>query len=174
MADAGSPLRAEIKQKKPFASPADEAAVDLMRTADVVRRRLGEAIEPHGITHQQYNVLRILRGAGPDGHACSEIGARLVTRDPDVTRLLDRLEKRGLVVRSREHADRRVVTTRVTEAGLAVLAQIDEPLHQAVQGLLGHLSRPTLETLLRTLDEARDIDRRSAARSAPRPDAGSA
>ncbi len=77
------------------------------------------------------------------------------------------------MVRSREHADRRVVTTRVTEAGLAVLAQIDEPLHQAVQGLLGHLSRPTLEALLRTLDEARDADRRSAARSDRRPDASS-
>lgn len=162
-----------LKQTKPFRSPAEALAASLLRTADLVRGELEDALAELDVTGQQYNVLRILRGAGPDGHACSEIGARLVTRDPDVTRLLDRLEKRGLVVRSREHADRRVVTTRVTEAGLAVLAQIDEPLHQAVQELLGHLSRPTLETLLRTLDEARDTNRRSAARSDRRPDAGS-
>ena len=169
-----SQLQRDLKQNRPFKSLEEEAYLSLVRTAGQLTDELAAVLKPFGLSEVQYNVLRILRGAGPDGHACSEIGARLVTRDPDVTRLLDRFEKRGLVVRSREHADRRVVTTRVTEAGLAVLAQIDEPLHQAVQGLLGHLSRPTLETLLRTLDEARDIDRRSAARSAPRPDAGSA
>lgn len=160
-----SQLQRDLKQNRPFKSLEEEVYLSLVRTAGQLTDELAAVLKPAGLSEVQYNVLRILRGAGPEGHACSEIGARLVTRDPDVTRLLDRLEKRGLVVRSREHSDRRVVTTRITDDGLALLAQIDEPLHEAVQGLLGHLSRPAIETLLRTLDEARDPGRRAAART---------
>lgn len=160
-----SQLQRDLKQNRPFKSLEEEAYLSLVRTAGQLTDELTAVLKPAGLSEVQYNVLRILRGAGAEGHACSEIGARLVTRDPDVTRLLDRLEKRGLVVRSREHSDRRVVTTRITDDGLALLAQIDEPLHQAVQDLLGHLPRPTIETLLRTLDEARDPAMRAAARA---------
>lgn len=163
-----SQLQRDLKQNRPFKSLEEEAYLSLVRTAGQLTDELAAVLKPAGLSEVQYNVLRILRGAGAEGHACSEIGARLVTRDPDVTRLLDRLEKRGLVVRSREHSDRRVVTTRITDGGLTLLAQIDEPLHQAVQGLLGHLSRPAIETLLRTLDEARDPARRAAARGKSR------
>ena len=167
-----SQLQRDLKQNRPFKSLEEEAYLSLVRTAGQLTDELAAVLKPAGLSEVQYNVLRILRGAGAAGHACSEIGARLVTRDPDVTRLLDRLEKRGLVVRSREHSDRRVVTTRITEAGLTLLAQIDEPLHQAVQGLLGHLPRPAIAALLRTLDEARDPALRAAARAKGRlPDA---
>lgn len=160
-----SQLQRDLKQNRPFKSLEEEAYLSLVRTAGQLTDELTAVLKPAGLSEVQYNVLRILRGAGAEGHACSEIGARLVTRDPDVTRLLDRLEKRGLVTRSREQTDRRVVTTRITDEGLTLLAQIDEPLHQAVQGLLGHLPRPAIEALLHTLDQARDPALRAAARA---------
>jgi DNA-binding MarR family transcriptional regulator len=100
-------------------------------------------------------VLRILRGAGPDGYACSEVGHRLVTRDPDVTRLLDRLEARALIARAREHADRRVVTTRITTTGLALLDALDRPVREAVDRMLDHMSARQLTTLIDMLELAR-------------------
>jgi DNA-binding MarR family transcriptional regulator len=108
-----------------------------------------------GLSHTQYNVLRILRGASPETLSCGEIAQRLITRDPDITRLLDRLESRGLISRMRGTTDRRVVRSTVTPAGLDLLQQLDEPLHQAHLRQLAHMSEQDLQTLVRLLEEAR-------------------
>lgn len=118
-------LARDIKQSKPFSSPVLEVYFNLLRTTDELSRVSCTLLKPHDLTGTQYNVLRILRGAGEDGLPCSEIGNRLITHDPDVTRLVDRLEKRGLVARSRDSDDRRVVTVRVTTAGLALIDSCD-------------------------------------------------
>ena len=111
-------IQAEIQQTKPFNSLEEEALVALQRTADRLQWRLSEMLKAHGLSPTQYNALRILRGAGNEGRACSEIAERMINRDPDITRLVDRLERRGLAARSREGRDRRVITTRITPAGL--------------------------------------------------------
>src|SRR5262245_26028019 len=105
---AVSKLRAEIKQQKPFGSVAEEVLLNLVRTASHLEARGADLLAAHDLTPAQYNVLRILRGAGPDGHPCQEIGARMISRVPDVTRLVDRLEAAGLVTRKRSDTDRRV------------------------------------------------------------------
>jgi DNA-binding MarR family transcriptional regulator len=148
-------LQRELKQTKPFDSLQSEVYLNLARTADVLQRWEMELLKPVDLTPSTYNILRILRGAGPDGHRCADIGARMITRDPDVTRLLDRLEKRGLVKRARESTDRRVVTSRITNAGLALLATLDEPIEAAQRKILGHMSRADLEHLNRLLEAAR-------------------
>ena len=112
MPRAPSSLQTELRQTRPFASLQDEAGVGLLRTADVVRRRVAKVIEPAGITLQQYNVLRILRGAGPEGLPTLEIGARLIEQTPGSTRLVDCLERQGMVARERGVEDRRVVRCR--------------------------------------------------------------
>jgi DNA-binding MarR family transcriptional regulator len=150
-----SRLRRELKQNKPFESLQSEVYLNLARTADVLQRWEMELLKPVDLTPSTYNILRILRGAGPDGHRCAEIGARMITRDPDITRLLDRLEKRGLVQRARESTDRRVVTSRITYAGLALLEKLDEPIEAAQRKVLGHMSRADLEHLNRLLEAAR-------------------
>jgi DNA-binding MarR family transcriptional regulator len=127
-------LQDDLRQRRPFASPAEEAYLNLIRTADQLARGVALVLRPHKLSEAQYNVLRILRGAGTEGHTCSEVATRLVTHDPDVTRLLDRLETRGLLVRAREHSDRRVVTTRITRQGLALLDTLDGPVRDAVIG----------------------------------------
>src|SRR5262245_3198874 len=113
-------LQQEIKQTRPFATAELEAFLSLVRTSDLIHREAQAILKAQGLSEAQYNVLRILRGAGPDGLSCSELGSRLVSFDPDVTRLLDKLEARGLVVRSRDGRDRRVVTVRASSAGLAL------------------------------------------------------
>lgn len=148
-------LQRELKQNKPFQSLESEVYLNLARTADVLQRWEVDLLKPVDLTASQYNILRILRGAGADGHRCAEIASRMISRDPDVTRLLDRLEKRGLVRRARDTTDRRVVTTRITEAGLQLLAELDEPIESAQRKLLGHLSRHELETLNQLLEAAR-------------------
>jgi MarR family transcriptional regulator, organic hydroperoxide resistance regulator len=148
-------LQRELKQTKPFRSLESEVYLNLARTAEVLQRWEADLLKPVDLTASQYNILRILRGAGPDGHRCTEIGSRMISRDPDVTRLLDRLETRGLVRRARDTVDRRVVTTRITDAGLKLLAALDEPVESAQRKLLGHLSRADLETLNRLLEAAR-------------------
>ena len=149
-------LQRDLKQRRPFASREEEAYLNLVRTADLLTREVAAVLKPHQLSEAQYNVLRILRGAGPDGHACSEIGDRLVTRDPDVTRLLDLLESRALIARSREHADRRVVTTRITAAGLALLDDLDAPVRQAVERMLAHVGARQLGALIALLERARE------------------
>ena len=118
-------LQREIKQSTPFPSREAEAFLNLQHTADVLLQRLAELLKPSGISPTQYNVLRILRGAGPEGLPCGEVSNRMITREPDMTRLLDRMEKRGLVTRARQSKDRRVVTAQITPRGLETLKTLD-------------------------------------------------
>ncbi|HEY1273138.1 MAG TPA: MarR family transcriptional regulator [Terriglobales bacterium] len=148
-------IQAEIKQSKPFASLEEETAIALARTSDQLERRVTELLKKHDLTATQYNVLRILRGAGEEGHACSAIGERMVTRDPDITRLLDRMERAGLCVRNRDAHDRRVIVTRVTPKGLDVLRRLDTPVRELNLKLLGHMGEARLKTLLRLLQDVR-------------------
>ena len=149
-------LSDEIKQTKPFPSLAEEAYLNLHRTAEALGRNLSETLKAYGVTGTQYNVLRILRGAEPDGLPCSEIAASMVTRDPDVTRLLDRLDKQGLVTRERSAEDRRVVTTRITDKGMELLASLDRPISETHQRQLAHMDDGQLQLLIDALQLARD------------------
>jgi DNA-binding MarR family transcriptional regulator len=146
----------EIKQFKPFPSQAEEAAVTLLRTADVVRRFVGSAVERHGITVQQYNVLRILRGAGTQGLPTLEIAQRMVEQTPGITRLIDRLERKGLVVRERGADDRRCVYCRITRAGSALLAGLDKPVVAATEAAFHGVSKQELAQLIESLDRLRE------------------
>lgn len=148
-------IQAEIKQVKPFGSLEEEAFVALMRTADQLAGRAAEMLKGHGLSPTQYNALRILRGAGDEGLACSEIAERMINRDPDITRLVDRLERRGLVVRSREQKDRRVITTRITTKGLEAVNALDLPIEKFNRQLLGHLGEKRLRSLIQLLEAAR-------------------
>lgn len=150
-------LQTEIKQKKPFPSREEELFLNIVRTADLLQRGGDALFKSVDLSANQYNVLRILRGAGPEGLACGEIAGRMVTRDPDITRLLDRLERRNLVKRSREKDDRRVVTGRITAAGLELLKKLDEPVQQLHRGQLGHMDHKQQEALIRLLEAAREI-----------------
>lgn len=149
-------VRDEIKQRKPFRLPEEEAFVTLQRTADALMQGLAVVLKPAGLSPTQYNVLRILRGAGAEGLPCGEIASRMVTRDPDITRLLDRLETRGLVSRSREKRDRRVITTRITPEGLGLLAELDDPVLDVHRRQLGHLGARKIAILGELLDAARE------------------
>jgi len=151
----GKGIQSEIQQTKPFASLEDEALVALQRTADGLDWQLSEMLKAHGLSPTQYNALRILRGAGEEGRSCSEIAERMINRDPDITRLVDRLERRRLVVRSREGRDRRVMTTRITHAGLELLQSLDRPIEEFNRKLLGHLGEQQLRTLIKLLEAAR-------------------
>ena len=138
-------------------SCAEEALfLELLRTSDVLSRRLAYVIKNEGLSPNQYNVLRILRGA-PDGLACGEIANRMITRDPDITRLLDRLEKRGLISRCRETKDRRMVLTRISPEGAKLLARLDEPVQEAHREQLGHLGRERLKALAELLRASRGL-----------------
>lgn len=150
-------LLTEIKQTKPFASSEVEAALNLLRSSDLIHRELGAILKAHGLSQAQYNILRILRGAGPDGLSCSELGSRLVSYDPDVTRLLDKLEARGLVARSRDDRDRRVVVVRITAAGSALCADpgLNERLLACNRRQFSHLSPEQLALLIELLERLR-------------------
>lgn len=148
-------LRAELKQGKPFSSLAEEAILNLERTADCFRRELQRALKPHGITQTQYNALRILRGAQPDGLTCSELGERLVSSDPDITRLLARLARLGLIHRDRATADRRVVVTKIAPAGLELLTLLVPLLDEHIRLSLAHMDRGSQEMLINLLEDAR-------------------
>jgi DNA-binding MarR family transcriptional regulator len=133
----------------------EEAAfLDLLRTTDLLSRGLAQVLKNEELSGTQYNVLRILRGS-PDGLPCGEIANRMITRDPDVTRLLDRLEKRALISRSRETKDRRTVIARITPAGLKLLSGLDDPVQNAHRQNLGHMGRERLRTLSELLSLAR-------------------
>ncbi len=149
-------LREELKQTRPFKSLAQEAYLSLQRTAAVLEHELELSLKPSGITATQYNVLRILRGAGPGGLCRGEIGERLLRPVPDVTRLLDRLEAMGLVARARSGGDRRYVTTRITEAGLGVLGKLESEIDAAHARQFGHLGDGRLKTLIGLLGQVRD------------------
>lgn len=147
-------LRDEIKQKRPFTSPQQAAYLSVQRTASVLGRGLSQVLRRSGLTATQYNVLRILRGA--DGPlTCSEVGERMIALDPDVTRLLDRLEEKELIRRERSEVDRRVVVSEITEAGRELVDDLDEPVARVHEEQLGHMGEEELGTLTALLEEAR-------------------
>ena len=148
-------LGKEIKKVRPFDSLEQEAMLNVVRTADVLASEVADLLKPSGLSATQYNVLRILRGAGPDGLPCGEVAQRMITRDPDVTRLLDRMEKRKLISRCREKKDRRVVCARITATGEATLAQLDPLVVEAHRKQLGHLSAEQLKLFIELLELAR-------------------
>jgi DNA-binding MarR family transcriptional regulator len=149
-----SRIQHELKQNRPFPTQAEETAVALMRTADLVRRLVSAVVEPCGITAQQYNVLRILRGAGEAGLATLEIAERMVEQTPGITRLLDRLEAKRLVGRQRCPTDRRQVLCRITSEGLELLSRLDGPITH--RGILEELGEADLSQLIALLDHARE------------------
>ncbi|MGA2439569.1 MAG: MarR family transcriptional regulator [Tepidisphaeraceae bacterium] len=149
-------LKKEIAKSGPFASLEEEVMLNLLRTADRLTGRFESALKPSGLTPTQYNVLRILRGVSPQGIACQEIARRMITRDADLTRLLDRLESRGLVHRQRQADDRRVVHATITGAGMSLLAELDGIAMETNKKALGHLGSERLRLLLELLEEARD------------------
>ena len=143
-----------LKQDR-FASPAQEAMLNVLVTSSWLMSRLAEVVAPFGITPAQYNVLRILRGSHPEKRTCSEVGDRLIDRTPDVTRLLNRLEKRGLITRARAEHDRRVVQVGITEAGLSLLEEMQAPMEALQERLLGHLERDEQQHLSHLLERVR-------------------
>jgi len=128
--------------------------VEILRTTDMLSRGLLRVLKTEDLSTTQYNVLRILRGS-PDGLPCGEIASRMITRDPDVTRLLDRLEKRELISRCRENRDRRTVMARITPRGLKLLGRLDEPVQATHRKQLGHLGRKRLQALAELLSVSR-------------------
>jgi len=149
-------LQDEIKQTKPFASLEQEAMLSIERTAALLGHQLEQALKPFGVTPTQYNVLRILRGAGERGLCRSEVRERLIAQVPDVTRLLDRLEETNLIERERDSVDRRLVNTRITSEGLDLLRRLDQPVLDFHKTQLGHLSKDNLRTLIELLTSARE------------------
>jgi DNA-binding MarR family transcriptional regulator len=152
-------IQQEIRQRRPFPSVGHEAIVALMRTTDLVRRQMTAVVEPHGITLQQFNVLRILRGAGADGLPTLEVADRMVEQTPGVTRLLDRMEAKDLVRRQRCPKDRRQHLCWITPRGLAVLQKIDAVSQRAVDDVLKGLRTKDRETFVRLLDAIRAAHR---------------
>jgi len=148
-------LKTEIAQEPPFSSVEEEALLNLLRTADYLHRVFHLKTRAWGVTSTQYNVLRILRGAQPHGLTCSAIGTRMITAEPDITRLLSRLKALKLVRQQRDHHDRRVVWTQISQAGLELLKEMDPVIQQLPIDLLGHLDKAELAELIRLLELAR-------------------
>jgi DNA-binding MarR family transcriptional regulator len=148
-------LQVELKQKIPFTSREQEAYLSLMRTADALQTQIEAQLKEFGLTGTQYNALRILRGAGPEGLPCREIGERMITRDPDITRLLNRLEDRGLVERTRASHDRRVIYGKITAAGLKLLRTMDNPIEKHGREILRHVGQEKLKQLIDLLELVR-------------------
>lgn len=136
------------------AVPEEAAFLNLLRTTEMLSRPLAQLLKTEDVSPAQYNVMRILRGS-PEGLTCREVGNRMITRDPDITRLLDRLEKRRLISRKRDDKDRRIVLTRITEQGLDLLARLDQPVRDMHRKLLGHLGQDRLRALTQILDACR-------------------
>jgi DNA-binding MarR family transcriptional regulator len=146
----------EIKQTKPFARPADEALLSILRTAAVLEHAENEVLKVHGLTHTQYNVLRILRGAGKRGLCGREIAERMVSSVPDVSRLLDRMEDTGMIARTRDPDDRRHVTARITAAGRALVAAATPELERTSRARAARLSPAAIAGLIRALAAIRE------------------
>jgi DNA-binding MarR family transcriptional regulator len=151
-----SRLQAEIKQTKPFPRRSSEALLSVLRTAALLEHELNELLRPYGITELQYNVLRILRGAGPDGLCGREISERLVSKVPDVSRLLDRMEGMQLLRRERDATDRRHVTARITPRGLRMLDDATPELEAFERERFGHLDGEHLQHVIDGLADIRD------------------
>jgi DNA-binding MarR family transcriptional regulator len=151
-----SKLAAEIGQSKPFALLEEEALLNLMRTHEFIQQRQTIFLKPFGLTATQYNILRILRGAGQNGVTCSQAAERMIVADPDITRLLDRLETRKLIRRERGLEDRRVVLSYITAEGLELLKSVDKPISEFVRKLAGHIERNKLQQFIETLEALRE------------------
>lgn len=149
-------LQDEIKQARPFASPGQEAYLSVGRTWAVLEHGTAEALRPHDITPTQYNVLRILRGAGEQGLCRSEVMERMIARVPDATRLLDRMEAMGLIGRERSTQDRRFVTTRITDSGLELLAKLDQAVLELHRRQFEALDEEQIEALIEWLGRVRE------------------
>lgn len=149
-------LQEEIGQSKPFRSPEEEAYLSIVRTSAVLEHSLAQGLKEHDITPTQYNVLSILRGAGAAGLCRNEIGCRLVTAMPDVTRLLDRMEEQGLILRERGTDDRRMVRTRLTRKGLDLVGKADAKVIEMHGRQFRHVDKRSLKTLIQVLGEVRD------------------
>src|SRR5579862_4302540 len=147
-----SKLQDEIKQSKPFESLQSEVFLNLVRTTDALSRGVEDILKLAGLSHAQYNVLRILRGAGEQGLCCREVADRMITRDPDITRLLDRLERREFLTRSRDSRDRRVITVRIAPAGQKILKDLEGPLGEYNRKLLSHMDKHDLQKLVDLLE----------------------
>jgi len=143
------------KSSRPAVSLENRIFVALLQTADTLGQEAEQLLKAAGIPNAQYNVLRILRGAEPKGLACRAIGDRMISHDPDITRLLDRMEKRGLITRERQTDDRRVVKTRITPQGLSLLKTLDQPIHDLHKRQFRHISTARLKTLFDLLEEVR-------------------
>jgi DNA-binding MarR family transcriptional regulator len=146
----------ELQQTKPFRHIEEELFLNIQRTADILLQEILDVLRPSGLSATQYNVLRILRGAGEAGVTCKDIGARLVTRDPDITRLLDRLEKRNLLTRARTREDRRFVNIRISDEGMDLLRQLDGPVEEKQVEMMRHMSREQLASGIALLERLRD------------------
>ena len=152
---AKSNLQSELRKQKPFEIPEQEAGLNIARTADLMSLAFTRMFRPYGLSEPLYNILRILRGVGGKGLPCLEIAERMVTAAPDITRLIDRLVKMGLVTRERHAEDRRVIHVQVNEAGLELLARLDEPVVTLHKTLLGHLTRKELAEINQLMVKAR-------------------
>lgn len=148
-------LKQEIAQRQPFSSIEEEALLNLMRTSDALQRAFHLKTRDWGVTSTQYNVLRILRGAQPDGLTCAAIGARMITAEPDITRLLRRLKALKLIRQRRDRHDRRAVWTQISEAGLELLAAMEPDVQKLPIELVGHMGHEELAELIRLLELAR-------------------
>jgi DNA-binding MarR family transcriptional regulator len=151
-------LKLEIAQEPPFFSVEEEALLNVLRTSDQLNRAFHRITRDWGVTSTQYNVLRILRGAQPLGLTCSAIGSRMIAAEPDITRLLSRLKTLKLIRQQRDRHDRRVVWTKISEAGLELLREMDPVIQQAPIELLGHLDKAELADLIRLLELARSVE----------------
>ena len=149
-------LKDELQQTKPFQSLQEEALLNIVRTSAAMTDDMEELLKERGITNTQYNVLRILRGAEPEGLCRNELRDRMLTRMPDVTRLLDRMEEAGLVARSRDNEDRRLVSTRITPGGRKVVDDLDAPVQAYHKTRMAHVSDEQLQTLIDLLTLARE------------------
>jgi DNA-binding MarR family transcriptional regulator len=160
-------LKLEIAQERPFSSPEEEALLNLMRTSDRLHRAFQLKTRDWGVTSTQYNVLRILRGAQPRGLTCAAIGSRMITAEPDITRLLARLKGLKLIRQQRDRHDRRVLWTQISDAGLELLHRMDPVIERIPRELLGHMEEAQLTELIRLLELARNRCKEMPAAESP-------
>jgi DNA-binding MarR family transcriptional regulator len=145
-------MNCKPKPRNPASTPEERLFLALLRTADALGQDAEQLTKSIGLTGTQYNVLRILRGAGPNGLPCRGIGERMISRDPDMTRLLDRMEKGGLITRARQKDDRRVVNTQITEEGLGLLRKLDQPMRELHRNQFQHMAAAQMKALGELID----------------------
>jgi MarR family transcriptional regulator, organic hydroperoxide resistance regulator len=146
-------MSSRIDEACPTTHLEDRLFVAILKAADSLSQEAEQLVKTAGLTGAQYNVLRILRGAGPEGLLCRGIGERMISRDPDITRLLDRMEGHRLIIRERQKDDRRVIKTRITVEGLKLLKKLDRPVHEMHKGQFAHMSQAQVKQLTELLIE---------------------